>query len=351
MASSAVVNHSQQPASTDANPVQFLMQMSSGYMISASMYVVAKLQIADHLAKGPRSVAELAQETHTNEDALYRVLRALSSVGIFEAQSDRKFALNANSHFMRAEVPGSLRDMVLWMTNKLHFDTWGEMMHSVQTGQSAIEHVFKKPCFEVFEPGVEHTVEFNNAMTNFSQANIPAVLAAYDFSGIDTLVDIGGGHGYLLCEIVKKYPAMKGIVFDMEQVVSGARVRIHQDGLHGRVSCHAGSFFESVPAGDAYIMQHIIHDWNDEKALTILKNVRHALGSQKNGKLLVLDSVIHHDCKGEFTPWLDLEMLLMPGGRERTEAEFRSLFAHAGFKLTRVIQTPGPATIIEGVPA
>jgi hypothetical protein len=351
MASSVVVNESAATQAAQMDPFQYLMQMSSGYMVSAALYVVAKLSIAETLARGPKSISVLASETGMQEDALYRVMRALSSVGIFAEPKPRSFALTPSSDLLRADAPASLRNMVLWMTNKLHFDVWSEMMHSVKTGQPAIEHIHQKACFEVFAPELEHTIEFNNAMTNISQMTIPAVLASYDFSGINTLVDVGGGHGYLLCEIVKKHPGLKGVVFDMEQVLDGARNRIGNSKLSDRVSCRAGNFFETVPNdGDAYIMQHIIHDWADDKALTILRNVRRALDGKRNGKLLVLDSVIKDNSLGDFNTWKDLEMLLMPGGRERTEAEFRDLLGKAGFKITRVIPTPAMVAVIEAVP-
>ena len=352
MSSSAVLNEKPLAQSPQVDPFQYLMQMTSGFMISAALYPVTKLRVAESLADGPKPVSILAKEAGVQEDALFRVLRALASVGLFAEPQPRTFALTPSSDLLRADAPGSLRNMVLWMTNKLHFDVWGEMMHSVKTGQPAIEHIHKKPCFEVFAPDLEHTVEFNNAMTNISQMTIPAVLGSYDFSGIQTLVDVGAGHGYLLCEIVKKYPGLKGVAFDMEQVLEGTRKRIAENGLSDRVSCCSGSFFENIPAhGDAFIMQHIIHDWADDKALTILKNVRRALDGKKNGKLLVLDSVIKANTLGDFNTWKDLEMLLMPGGRERTEAEFRDLLGKAGFKVTRVMPTPAMVAVIEAIPA
>jgi hypothetical protein len=350
MASTAVVNENA-TAPTQIDPFQYLMQMTSGYMVSAALYVVTKLSIAESLASGPKPISTLARDSGMQQDGLYRLMRALASVGMFAESQPRIFALTPFSDLLRADAPGSMRNLVLWMTNKLHFDVWSEMMHSVKTGQPAIEHVHQKPCFEVFAPELEHTVEFNNAMTNISQMTIPAVLNSYDFSGIKTLVDVGAGHGYLLCEIAKKYPELKGLIFDLEQVLDGSRKRIQENALSDRLSCCAGNFFESIPSdGDAYIMQHIIHDWTDDRALTILKNVHRALDGKKNGKLLVLDSVIKDNSSGDFNTWKDLEMLLMPGGRERTEAEFRELLGKAGFKLTRVIATPAMVAVIEAIP-
>lgn len=332
------------------NAAQFLMQMANGFMISSAMYVVAKISIADMLAAGPQPVSTLAQKSQTNEDALYRILRALSSVGLFTELTNRTFALTAPAGLLRSGTPDSMRDLVLWMTNKLHHDVWSGMMHSAKTGQSAVEHLYKRPCFEVFQPHEEFTVEFNNAMTNISAGTVPAVLKAYDFSGIHKLVDIGGGHGFLICEILKAYPEMRGVLYDMAPVIADARPKIEAQGLSFRLESASGSFFESAPeGGDAYIMQHIIHDWNDAKCHTILSHVHRAM--KPNGKLLVLDSVVQPGAQGDPSAWLDIEMLVFPGGRERTEQEFRELFAKAGFRLTRAIPTPGVVSIIEAVRA
>lgn len=223
-------------------------------------------------------------------------------------------------------------------------------MYSAKTGDPAIEHLYNQKCFEVLTNGQEHCDEFNQAMTNFSRMTVPCVLESYDFSGVGTLVDVAGGHGYLLGEVLKQYPSMKGILFEIEPVGAEARQKIAERGLSGRLDVVYGNFFESIaPGGDVYMMQHIIHDWADDKALTILGNVRRVLNGK--GKLLVLDSVVQPDNPADFTPWKDLEMLLMPGGRERTEAEFRDLLSRAGFRLTQVISTQSPISILEALPA
>ncbi len=327
------------------------MQMSSGYMIATALYPVTKLGIADMLSDGPQPISKIAQDTGGNEDALYRVLRALANMGIFAEVSPRTFGLTPVSNLLRADVAGSQRDMVLWMTNEFHMKVWGQMMHSVLTGQPAVEKVYGKECFQVFSDLPEVDVEFNNAMTNISAGTIPVVLENYDFSGIGTLVDIAGGHGLLISQVLKHYPDMKGILFDVPHVIEGARQRIDRLNLTSRLQAVGGDFFQSVPSGgDAYLMQHIIHDWNDEKAVTILKNVHRALAGKKNGKLILLEALIAHTDMPDFAKFLDLEMLLMPGGRERTESEFRALLEQSGFKLARVIPLPGMVSVIEAVP-
>lgn len=320
-------------------------------MIAAALYPVTKLGIAELVADGPKPVSELAAETGAHEDALYRVLRALANVGIFQEVSPRTFGLSPAASLLRSDVAGSMRDLVLWMTNEFHFKTWGDMLHSVMTGRPSVEKVYGKTCFDVFPTLPETNVEFNNAMTNISAMTIPTILEAYDFSGIGTLVDLGGGHGLLISQILKHYPEMKGLLFDLPHVLEGAKPRIHRLGLESRLDTCPCNFFESIPAGgDAYIMQHILHDWTDEQCEVILKNLHKAISGKKNVKIIILDSLVNTDGAFDFTKWKDLEMLILPGGRERTEAEFRNLLQRSGFKLTRTIPLPSMVSILEAVP-
>jgi hypothetical protein len=333
------------------DPGQVLMQMCTGYMVAAALYPVTKLGIAELLADGPQSISRLASETGANEDGLYRVMRALANVGVFSEVSPRTFSLSSTASLLRSDVAGSMRDLVLWMTNEFHFRVWGQMMHSVMTGQPAVEAIYGKACFDVFPALPETCTEFNNAMTNISAMTIPVVLEHYDFSGIGTLVDVAGGHGLLISQILKHYPDIKGILLDLPHVLEGARERIERLGLGHRLSTATCNFFESVPAGgDAYIMQHIIHDWDDDKSLIILKNTRKALEGKKSGKLIILDSLINTDGGMDFAKWKDLEMLTLPGGRERTESEFRTLLSQSGFRLNRTIPLPAMVSIMEAVP-
>ncbi len=329
-----------------------LFQAAGGYMISAALSVAAKLKIADLLADGPRSVASLAQATRSNEDALYRVLRALVSAGFFSAPQPRTFALSPETQLLRSDVPGSIRPMVLWAANAMHFQVWAEMSYSVETGKPAVEKLYGKPCFEALRALPEVAREFNDAMTCYSASLAPALLEAHDFTGTHALMDVAGGHGFVLCEVLGRYPAMKGILFDMPGVVDGARSRIESLNLGGRCRTAAGDFFRHIPAGaDTYYMQHIIHDWDDERALTILRNCRRALDTRRNGTLLVMDNVIPETPQPHFGKLLDLEMMLMPGGRERTETEFRRLFTQAGFEIARIVPTRVSQSLIVAHPA
>jgi len=333
---------------TDNATFERVMQLANGFAFSSALHAATRMGIPDLLAQGAKSSAELAAATGSNEDALYRVLRALAMPGVFAETAGRRFALTPLSEALRSDAPGSARELVLWMGNRFHFHVWAELPYSLQTGKPAVEYIYGKPAFEAIEalPDVAH--DFNSGMTCMSRQLAPAVLEVYDFSGVDTLMDVAGGHGFILCEILSRYPSLKGILFDMPSVVDDPKCAQCLLNVNHRCRTIAGNFFEHIPGGaDAYYMQHIIHDWDDEPALKILGNCRQALQGRKNGKLLVVDSVIPQTPEPHFGKLLDLEMLLMPGGRERTEPEFRTLFAKAGFEITRIVPTSRPDSIIE----
>ncbi len=327
---------------------QHLMQIGTGYMLSAALYVAAKLDVADQIGDGPpKHVADLAKTAGVTEDGLYRVLRALSMVGIFAETAPRTFALTPAASLLRAHVPGSLRDMALFMPNPLHFQIYPEMLYSVQTGKAAADKVLGMPPFEYLAQHPEESEVFNKAMTSFSAGIVPAVLDAYDFGGIGVLADIAGGHGIVLGSILQRYPQMRGILFDLEHVVAGASA-LDALGVRNRVQTIGGDVFKQVPAGaDAYLMKHIIHDWNDERSAVILRNIRTALGDRPGGKVILLEAVIAGGNDPDFAKVLDLEMLLFPGGRERTKEEFSALLANTGFELTRIVPTKSPVSVIE----
>lgn len=332
---------------------QHVYQVALGYMASAALQVVLELEIADRLGDGPKTVAQLAQETGTNEETLYRILRTLSSVGIFEEQATRTFGLNLAAAQMR-KGPGSFRDMGLWITSPFHFRVYSEMMHSVKTGSPAAEKVVGMSVFEFFgrPENRELSARFNNAMTAFSAAVAPAALKVYDFSDIAVLVDVAGGHGQVLASILCAHPRMRGILFDVDHVIAGAGPVLDAAGVRDRVQTASGDFFKAVPSGgDAYIMKHIIHDWDDERSIAILKNIRAAVGDTPNGRVILLESVLLPPNQPDFGKMIDLEMMMMPGGRERTADEFHELFTRAGFTLTRIEPTDAGLSVIEGRPA
>ena len=332
----------------EAAAAQLVFQLATGYIASSALYVAVTLKIADRLADGPRAVPDLAAGAGVNEDALFRVLRSLSSLGVFEETSPRTFANNLASSTMRSGAPGSTHPMTLWMADPFHFRVYADIMHSVATGQPAAEKTVGMPVFEYFQRDRELSEVFNDAMTAFSAFVVPAALEAYDFSGIGLLVDVAGGHGQVLASILQKYPGMRGVLFDLEHVIAGAIPRLEQAGVSDRCATATGDFFKAVPeGGDAYIMKHIIHDWDDERALTILGNVKRAMKS--GGRVILLESVLTPSNQPDFGKLIDLEMLVMPGGRERTADEFRALFDRAGFPTIRIVPTKSPLSVIEAL--
>lgn len=321
--------------------------MSMGYMVSSALYAVAQARIPDLMAGGPKGTAEMAEASGTSEDALYRILRALASIGVFRETAPRTFALTSVGEYLRSDREDSFRDMIMWIADPFHFRTYPEMPHALKTGATVVEKVTGHSCFGYFEKDKDLSAVFNAAMTMFSRMLGPAVLEAYDFSWLDgkTLVDIGGGHGRLLSQILKKYPGIHGAVFDLEHVVAGSEERIREDGLAGRCDAVPGDFFESVPAAEAYIMKHILHDWNDEQALKILRNCHRAGKGQ--AKVILVETVLAPGNEPHVAKWLDLEMLMLPGGRERTEEDFAKLFERGGFTLQRVVPTKSPVSVLE----
>jgi SAM-dependent methyltransferase len=325
---------------------QLIFQLGTGYILSTALYVAASLRVADQLAEGPRSISDLARAAGANEDALYRVLRTLSGFGLFVEHAPRQFSNNAASALLRSGAPGMF-DLVVWLSDPFHLRVYADAMHSVMTGQPAVEKTVGVPAFDYFPKDPELSERFNNAMTAFSASVIPAAMEAYDFSGIGTLVDVAGGHGQILITILQKYPQTRGVLADLGHVLAGAEPRIRAAGLADRCRTEAIDFFKAVPAGgDAYIMKHIIHDWDDDRAITILKNIKRAMNP--GGRVILLEALLQPANQPDLSKLIDLEMMLLPGGRERTEDEFRSLFDRAGFRLTGVVPTRSPLAVIEG---
>ena len=330
-------------------PAAVLTQMAFGALLTQALYVAARLGIADLLAKGPRPVAELAVETETHERSLYRVLRSLAGAGVFAEVAPQTFGLTPLAEPLRADAPGSLRNGLIFMGEEWHFNVWGNMMHSVRTGQPAWAQTHGAEVFEYFAANPEHAEIFNGAMTDMSVGTAPAVVEAYDFSEFGTLADIAGGHGYLLAQILKANPKLSGVLFDVAPVVEGAAALLEREGVSARVERVPGNFFESVPRADAYIMKHIIHDWDDERAALILKNINAAM--DEDGCVLIVETVVPDGNEPHYSKVLDLEMLTSPGGIERTADEYAALLSDAGLKLSRIVPTASPYSIIEAVRA
>jgi hypothetical protein len=341
--------------STDTNsshnpPDAALAQLVFGKCISMAISVVAKLRVADLLADGPMSLTDLATRTKTHAPSLYRILRTLAAVEVFAEQVDGRFALTPMGEYLRTGVKGSVRGMADFFGSDWSWRAWGHLLETVQTGRAAFDSVFGEPVFDYLSKHPDESAVFNEGMTGFSSNVAPAVAEAYNFAAFKTVVDVGGGHGMLLNTILQAYAGVNGIVFDSPHVVVGAEDAIHKAGLKGRCRAVGGDFFQSVPAGgDAYLMKHIIHDWPDDRATTILRNCRNAVNP--DGKLLLVELVIAPGNAADFGKLIDLEMLVIASGQERSEVEYRQLLSGAGWRLTRVLPTKSPTQIIEAEPA
>lgn len=329
-------------------PQRSILELIVGYWHTQAVYAAAQLKIADRLTNGPRTADELAAEAGVQPGPLYRLLRALASVGVFAEDDSRRFRLTPMAEEL-IDRPGSKYAVAL-MNGVEHYRAWGDFLYSLQTGTPAFDHVYGQPVFDYLTGHPESAKVFDAAMTGYHGAETQAMLGAYDFAGIDTLVDVGGGNGSVLTTVLRKYPTLKGVLYDLPGVVERARPNIEAADLGGRCRAVAGSFFEMIPAGgDAYLMRHIIHDWTDAQCRTILGHIRKAIPPR--GRLLVIEMVLKPGNEPDLAKFLDLNMLALPGGQERTEAEYRVLFAAAGFTLTKVVPTPGPVSVLESRPA
>lgn len=333
----------------EPSPQEQINRMLTGYWLSQSLYVAAKLGLADLLKDGPRTADALASATTTHAGSLHRLLRGLASVGVFAEDSQGHFTLTPLAECLRTDVPGSQRALAI-MAGEEHYQAFGQLLYSVQTGKIAFDKLYGMPVFDFLSKNPEQAKVFDAAMVGVHGRETGAMLDAYDFSGIGTIADIGGGNGSVLTDVLKKYPAMHGILFDLPGVTERARARLLGAGLADRCKVIDGSFFESVPSGaDAYLMRHIIHDWDDARATRILQNIHRAMG--KGAKLLVVEGVIPPGNDPCFGKLLDLAMLVIPGGKERTENEYRKLYQAGGFNLTRIVPTKAEVSVIEGKPA
>jgi hypothetical protein len=337
-----------QPQKQDLPPSVTLLQMVTGYWVSQAISVAAKLGLADLLKDGPRKSEELAAATHTHGLSLYRLLRVLASVGAFTEDTDGRFGLTPLSVCLQSGVPGSLRAFTILVGEPWYWSPWTALPHSIETGQAAWEHVHGMDQFEYFAQHPQAAAIFDQAMTDLAAQWHTAASAAYDFSECGKVIDIGGGHGALLIAILTAHPRLQGVLFDQPYVLEGAKPRLAAAGLTQRCEIVGGNFFESVPAdGDLYLLAHILIDWDDARASTILRNIHQ--GIAKNGKVLILEEVISQGPEPSWEKLLDLNVLVVLGGRGRTESEFRTLLSQAGFQLSRIIRTESPVCLIAGV--
>ena len=328
-----------------------LQQLVWGKATTQCLFVAAKLGIADLLAEGPRTVEQLAAATETSAPALYRVLRLLASLEVFVELEPRRFALTPMAELLQADAPCSFRDYAIVHGSEWYNRAWAHLLYSVEKNEPAFDLACGLSLFDYMEQNPDAATDFDNSMTALSRFEAAGVCAAYDFSGFGAVVDVGGGHGRLLTDILAAYPSLNGILYDRPNVVDAARAELEASAWGSRCRIEGGDFFTGVPAGgDVYLLKHIIHDWDDERSAVILRNCREAMND--GGRVLVVEGVMPPGNEPSNSKLWDVVMLaLTSGGCERTEEEYAELYAQAGLTLTRVVPTHAVVSIVEGTAA
>jgi hypothetical protein len=315
-------------------------------VVHRAIYAAADLQIADFLASGARSSDEIAEQTGCDADATYRLMRTLSSAGVLAETVGRTFSLTELGETLKSDTHGSMRDWVLFSGSSTYVEAWQDIVRTIRSGEPAWDRVRGVPFFDYLGADPEEAAVFDRAMTSLSSWEVEAVLEKFDFAGFKLLVDIGGGEGSFLASILKATPGSRGIIFDQAEPIAAAQRLVAQEGLAERCEAVAGDFFASVPAGgDAYLLKYVIHDWDDEAAIRILKNCRRAMAADT--KILLFETVVPGPQEPHYAKLQDLEMLVLLGSRERTTDDYRSLLERAGLALTRVISTSGYLSVVE----
>jgi hypothetical protein len=339
---------------TDKRPAaqDTMLAHLTGYWISQLVFVAAKLGLADELARGPRSVAALARKVGADPSALHRVLRALASIGIFAESANGNFRLTPLAATLRSDAPGSLRNFASMIVEDYNWKAWQDLLGGVRRGDLPFTRVHGRPIFDYLRDHPDDDRLFSASMASLSGAENAAVARAIDFHRFGTLVDVGGAHGHLLAAVVGRHRRLRGILYDQPQVVAAAAASgfITDKKVAGRITVESGSFFDAVPAGaDAYLMKYIIHDWNDDQCVQILTNCRLAMAG--GGRVLVAEHVIRPGNAPDWGKMLDINMLVLTGGRERTKQEFATLFKRAGLRLLRVHKTAAALSLLEAAAA
>lgn len=330
---------------TEVPPPVAMLKMLEGFWASRSVYAAAKLGLPDLLKNGAKTLEELASGTGAHAGSLYRLLRALVSIGVFNEDESRRFSLTPLGATLRTDVPGSLRFVVIEELGENHYTAWEKLLYSIRTGDIAFNHIYGKSKWEYMSEHADEARIFDEAMASFGSVVSAAIVQAYDFSASHTVVDVGGGKGSLLAAILQANQEVRGALFDAPHVVEAARDYLTSEGVMPRCEVIGGDFFQSAPSADTYVLRWIIHDWDDERSIAILKNCRKAMSPA--GKVLLVEAVLKPGTATSFAKFLDLNMLVMTGGRERTEAEYANLLKAAGLNLTRIIPTRTEMSVIE----
>jgi DNA-binding Lrp family transcriptional regulator len=321
-----------------------MIQMLAGFQISQALYVAAKLRVADQLVDGPRSVADVADAVGADPSSLGRLLRTLASLGVFTESEPGIFAVTALGRTLASDEPGSMRDVALmWM--ETHYDPFSRLIDTVKTGVTAADVHYGEPFFDWISQDPDQISQFTGAMANLTTGIKAGAVATYNFNGAGKIVDIGGADGALLALILAGTPSTTGVAFDLPHVIADASAAIKGHGLGDRLSAESGDFFEAVPTGaDTYLLSLVLHDWDDERAGKILENIRKA--AKPGATILALEPVMPAGDEPHMSKMLDLTMLAMTGGLERTEDEHRQLFERAGLTFQRVTSTPTPMSFV-----
>jgi hypothetical protein len=336
------------PIVVNASPARTIAQMLNGQVLTQAIYVAARLDIADLLSDTPRTAEELAASTNTHAPSLYRLLRTLASLGIFREDEQHKIHLTPLAECLKKDAPESQWAFAMMIGDEPS-KAWQNLLYSVQTGGCAFEKTFGEPLFDFLGKHPEKARIFDAAMTSVHGRESKAMLDAYDLADVGTFVDVGGGNGKTLASVLERYPAMQGILFDLPHVVQAAEPNFRVAKVDARTKLVGGSFFKSIPTGgDAYLLRHIIHDWYDEQSKQILTNCRQAMHAK--ARLLVVESVILPGNEPSVGKMLDLAMMVLPGGMERTEEQYRTLLGQAGLRLERIVPTAADVSVIEARP-
>ena len=338
--------HAQSPAPPlEKNPEQLMMDLLGGFRLTQMIHVAAKLGIADQLKDGPRTIEQLASATAAHADSLYRLLRTLAGFGVFAEEEGMRFRLTPLAETLRTGVPGSLRANALVFGEEWMWRPWGVLLHSIKTGATAFDHLYGKGTFDWFSEHPDAARLFDEFQAENSQRTADAIASAYDFSSARKIVDVGGGAGVLLSAILRRNPAARGVLFDLDHVASAARSKAKAE-LASRCEFVGGNFFKAVPSGgDIYVMKFIIHDWDDARSVEILTNCRKAMNGK--GKLLLVEELVcgpNQPCRAKVS---DINMLVRVGGRNRTEQEYRTLLVKSGFKPTSVRPAKAELHVLE----
>jgi hypothetical protein len=336
----------QEQPSADKLPSEQMVQMVSSYWLSQALGAVARLGIPDRIAAQPRTSEGIAKAVGIDPDAAHRVMRALASIGVFRQLEDARFALTPLGETLCSNVPGSVRDFAVMLTDTPHWQAWGKFLEALKSGRPVLKAVLGMELWEWYSQHSGDANAFSLAMGNLARMVAAELTRVVDFSQVQTVADVGGAHGVLLTAILQHYPHTRGILFDLPHVIETAKPVIEAQGLSDRCELSAGDFFNEVPSGaDVHVLKQILHDWDDQRATLILENCRRSL--RPNGRVLLVEMVLPPDSAPSPAHFIDLNMLVLLGGRERSASEFAVLLEKSGFKPPRFIETDSPFVVIE----